>query len=263
MGRAEDDISRIIDYYGTSDSGGPGLSTPLTAMIQNLCFKDTFLCMKLFNQSTVPSLFQQNPFLYVESVNNKIIVTYSGQLPLCRYDSGDNGNILKFTQVVQILKESGYKLDALISKHQIEDSIFEWPFIYLTGRSDYSVSIGGALVYPKDIEGLFFQEFANNINSFKLSIVEDVDHHQNFAVYLELKDKNNFGIQNLNEFKEVVKNKIVERLLSVNADFAAAYKMDKITCDPKIYICEYNTGLFFTEKRKLKSNFIHNLIQPQ
>jgi phenylacetate-CoA ligase len=113
LGRAEDDISRIIDYYGTSDSGGPGLSTPLTAMIQNLCFKDTSLCMKLFNQSTVPSLFQQNPFLYVESVNNKIIVTYSGQLPLCRYDSGDNGNILKFTQVVQILKESGYKLDAL------------------------------------------------------------------------------------------------------------------------------------------------------
>ncbi|KKQ76425.1 MAG: hypothetical protein US97_C0008G0001, partial [Microgenomates group bacterium GW2011_GWF1_38_5] len=173
IGLPKEDLTGVMDYYGTSDSGGPGSSTPLTTLIQNLCLNDNNLCFELFNQRTVPSLFQQNPTLYVESVNGNILVSYPGQLPLCRYDSGDTGGVLKYSEVIDKLSKCGYDVLSILKKRGFYNSVWKWSFVYLTGRSDLSINIGGAIVYPRDIEGLFFSALTRNINSFKLSVEND------------------------------------------------------------------------------------------
>jgi phenylacetate-CoA ligase len=255
LGKEEDDVRTVIDYYGTSDSGGPGLSTPLTHLIQNLSYKDKALCKDLFKQSVVPSLFQQNPLLFVESIDGKIIITYPGQLPLCRYDSGDTGTILRFSHVEKLLRNHGYDIYKLLDEKKCKD-VWEWPLIYLTGRSDYAIAIGGAVVYPKDIEGLFFQDITKDINSFKMSVKEDSEHRYHFVIYIELKEKNSVDLLNTDLLKEKLKTSILERLITVNLDYAAAYEMDKESCDPEIIICEFNSEPFSGDRKKPKSNFI-------
>lgn len=256
LGLSKNDLTGVMDYYGTSDSGGPGASTPLTALIQNLCLKDNLLCKYLFKQSIVPSLFQQNPTLYVECVEGKIIVSYPGQLPLCRYDSGDTGGLLKFSEVMDVLKKFGYDINYLMKENGYKDLYWKWPFIYLTGRTDLAVNIGGALVYPNDIEGLFFQNKAREINSFKLAVESDKYQKLKLIVYLELKPNTTFT--NLKVKEKEYKNMILNRLLKVNEDFAAAYEMDKELCEPDIVICNFQEVPFENEHKRPKPLFIRN-----
>lgn len=257
IGLSQKDITGIMDYYGTSDSGGPGSATPLTTLIQNFCQEDKELCKSLFGQIMVPSLFQKNPLLHIESVNGKIIVTYPGQLPLCRYDSGDTGGVVSFERVVSTLKKYNYDLESSLYKYGFgKEYIWKWPFIYLTGRSDYAINIGGSVVYPKDIEGLFFKEETKIIRSFKLSVECDKDSNQKFVIYLEL----NQGIvkkeEEINLLSSNYLNLILDQLLKVNDDYAGAYDMDKNTCLPIIKIVPYNTYPFIDESERHKPTFI-------
>ncbi len=252
-----DDISHVLDYYGTSDSGGPGTSTPLTEIIQNLCQKDKDLCKSLFGQVVVPSLFQKNPFLHVESIDSRIIVTYPGQLPLCRYDSGDTGGMLSFERVMGILNNHGYNIKTLLERNSYgAEYIWTWPFIYLTGRNDQAISVGGAVVYPKDIEGLFFQEKTKYIKSFKLSVEYDSDKNQQFTVYLELKPQITLNAKKIEKMSMKYYQVIVDRLIEVNEDYAGAYRMDKHACAPRIRIVQYSEYPFNEDIERHKPVFV-------
>lgn len=256
IGLPEDSLAGVMDYYGTSDSGGPGSSTPFSALIQNLCEQDRSLCTDLFGQTIVPSLFQQNPTLFVEAVDGNIIVTYPGQLPLCRYDSGDTGGIVKFSEMGNILQSHGYDINSLMSKNGFGGLIWKWPFVYLTGRSDLAVNIGGAIVYPKDIEGLFFREETREVNSFKLAVEPDNDKKYHLVVYLELKPNISTSSEDKNRLKKKYMEVILRRLLKVNPDYAAAYDMDKDSCKPTINICNYREAPFENEEKRQKPLFI-------
>lgn len=257
LGLSSKDITGIIDYYGTSDSGGPGSSTPLTGIIQNLCHEDKALCKDLFGQVVVPSLFQKNPLLHIESVDGRIIVTYPGQLPLCRYDSGDTGGIISFERAVEILKKHNYDIERSLYKYGFgKEYIWKWPIIYLTGRSDYAISIGGAVVYPKDVEGLFFQEETKVIRSFKLSVECDKDNNQRFIIYLELKPGIMLDNEKVKQLSSNYLKLILDRLLKVNDDYNAAYDMDCSACEPMIRIVPFNTYPFVNEMELHKPKFV-------
>lgn len=256
IGLSPTDLTGVLDYYGTSDSGGPGSSTPLTALIQNICKENSKLCRELFGQSVVPSLFQRNPTLHVESVEGNIVVTYPGQIPLCRYDSEDMGGVLKFSEVMSKVSGYGYDVKALLEKEGFGGRIWKWPFIYLTGRSDDAVSIGGAIVYPKDIEGIFFKEDARKINSFKIGVGYDREQHQRLAIYLELKSGISLATSEKERLSLKLKKLILEKLMRSNPDYAAAYDMEPESCDPNIVICDFEVRPFSGESKKHKPSFV-------
>ncbi|OGM12703.1 hypothetical protein A3A76_04280 [Candidatus Woesebacteria bacterium RIFCSPLOWO2_01_FULL_39_23] len=256
IGHSEDGLTDVMDYYGTSDSGGPGSSTLLSTLIQNLCEKDNLLCNDLFGQPIVPSLFQQNPTLYVEAVNGNIVITYPGQLPLCRYDSGDTGGVIKFSEVIKKLEKHDYDINGLMSKYGYKNFIWKWPFVYLTGRYDLAINIGGAIVYPKDIEGLFFGDETKEINSFKLAVESGEDQKYSFKVYLELKHNIILSSSEREKLIEKYTKIILNKLVESNLDYAAAYDMDKDLSKPDVNICNYREPPFESEEIRQKPLFV-------
>jgi phenylacetate-coenzyme A ligase PaaK-like adenylate-forming protein len=134
--------------------------------------------------------------------------------------------------------------------------IWKWPFIYLNGRSDLSVNIGGALVYPRDVEGLFFGENMKDINSFKLAVDSDKNQRQKLIVHLELKSNLTFSIFKKAELEKIYSKLILEKMLSENPDFKAAYEMDAKSCKPNIIISEFRKPPFDTEVGRQKALFV-------
>ncbi|QQS38908.1 hypothetical protein IPM62_06035 [Candidatus Woesebacteria bacterium] len=256
LGYDKENLTVVLDYYGTSDSGGPGASTPLTTLIQNLCKKDRNLCIDLFGQVVVPSLFQKNPFLFVESSDKRILVTYPGRMPICRYDTGDTGGVLNYSDVMTKIESRGYVLNNLLKSGANYLPTWKWPFIFLSGRSDFSVNIGGSLVFPSDIEGLFFGSLAKDINSFKLAVEHNINQHQELRIYLELKENISYNILKKQEEQIRYTNLILDQLLKNNPDYEGAYNMDRKLCKPKVVICEFQKSVFKGDLLLHKSKFI-------
>ena len=66
------------------------------------------------------------------------------------------------------------------------------PFLFIYGRKDSTVSVMGANIYPEDVESIIYSDFvlANNINSFSISLEEDIKGNPRPCFEFELFDIN-------------------------------------------------------------------------
>jgi len=254
-----EDLTAIVDTYGTSEAGVIGLSSALTNLVRDLAFKNEKLCEDLFGKTDcVPNLFQYNTSQsFIEELNGEILFTSKSTTPLVRYNLHDRGGVIKFRQMEEILKKHGYDYKKLLKKKGLtEEIVWQQPFVYCFGRRDDTVIVGGANVYPEQIAPALFNDKVKDIHSFKLAVEFDREQHQLFYILLEMKAGISHNKKRVEKIKKQYHDLILHQLKEVNFDYADAYRIDRKVCDPRIIIFEAGKGPFEDDLRRTKPKLL-------
>jgi phenylacetate-CoA ligase len=254
-----DNLSTIMDAYGISEGGMPGLGTIMTNLVRVLCQKDINLRKDVFGDtSSVPDILQYNPgSYYIESIDGELVFTTKSTTPIVKYNVHDRGGVIKFREMEKILVRHGYDYKKLLKKEGIpENIVWQQPFFYCRGRGTDTLIINGANIFPEHIAPVFFNGKSKNIHSFKLSAIFDEEQHQIFKISLELKKGVKIPEKNLERTKKKYHDLIVKQLTKVNLDYADAFKADPLVADPVIEIFSEATGPFQNDYKKTKTKFL-------
>ncbi len=253
------DLTTIIDGYGTTDLGLLGVGSSLTNLIRNLANKDKSLREALFGRTDIiPTLFQYvtNNY-YIEEIDNELYFTSSSSTPLVRYNLRDRGGIIKFRVMEQILVSHGYDYKKMIREAGVSSkTIWQQPFVYCFGRSSDTVIIGGGNIFPEQVSPALINSKNKNIHSFKLSVKADKQQHQVMYILLELKKDLEYNKKQLHSAIKKYHDIILKHLMKVNSDYAVAFRSDPKYCDPKIEIFEYGTGPFTQDRDRTKPKLV-------
>lgn len=259
LGIEDNDLTTYSEVYGVSDTAGGGGGTigfgsPLTELIRKLALENESLRRSLFDSIHLPSIVQYNPLSYfIEIIEDELVVTTRATVPLIRYNIHDRGGIKSFNEVISILEQHNYDVFSIFhEKGYSRNKIWKWPFIYVFGRSDETISIGGANIYPENIEAAMHTKKTEKINNFKLSVKTSDIGEMRFYILLELKKGTNPSMAMEKEYKDIILNKLLE----VNNEFKDAYRIDQKSTEPIIKLYKFAEGAF--KEAKHKHAYVHN-----
>jgi phenylacetate-CoA ligase len=205
------DASRTIaSLYGTADGGVLANETPTSVRIRRALAERSDLVLKLFGQSRLPTLCQFAPtHRSIETVDDHIVFSADGILPLLRYDILDQGGVITAAEMRAFLRAHG--LGAIEVAGDAE------PFVYVFGRSGAAISYYGANVYPENIgPGLHRPELAGKVTGkFVLEVVDDAG-SAGLRVTVEL----GRDVDVTPALTSAVRESIVEHLVAQNSEYA-------------------------------------------
>jgi phenylacetate-CoA ligase len=223
-----------LNIYGTADIGAMAHETPLSILVRQLALEDPLLYRDMFGQiEKTPTLAQYNPeFIEFETVDNQVILTSDGALPLIRYAIGDHGGVMTYDHVQQLFHRYGVDLEKEIAKAGIDHLVKKRPFVFVYERTDLSTTLHGIIIYPEFIkEGLLKPRMTPYFTErFTMSTKHDIHHNQFLQINLELQKDveptkqleeralrtiRKSMIEKSSEFAEVSKSRASESLLQV------------------------------------------------
>ncbi|MEK6934589.1 MAG: hypothetical protein AABW46_01795 [Nanoarchaeota archaeon] len=255
----------IISSYGSSDIDiAVAFETPLSIYIRRRCNKDKKLRKALFGSAErLPMVFQYDPTQhYIKNTTNKVngknvsefhvtLLDKKIVSPKVKYNIHDEGGVLKFNDVVNILETCDKDF---FKKFGDEEDILRLPLVYVYGRSDGTVSVDGANVYPDQIDMCIKSDkkLSEITNSFKIEVKQDIERNIEFRLIFELAEnvKNNPGI------KKKYHDVIVKKLCEINRDFKESYSKNKKVIDPIVEVYDFGRGVFSKDKEKIKNKYI-------
>ena len=254
-----ENLTAIIDAYGTADGSLMGMGSAFTSLIRDLASKNDSLCHDLFGKANcVPDLFQYSTASYLmEEINGEVVFTSKGTAPLIRYNLHDRGGVIKFRDMEEILKKHGYDYKKLIKKQRLpEEIVWQQPFVYCFGRREDTVILGGANVFPEEIAPVLFNEKNRDIHSFKLIADHDKEQHLIFCILIELKAGITYNKKQIVKIERKYHDIIVNYLRKSSLDYDGVYRDDPKTADPKIEIFESGTGPFVNDINRTKPRLV-------
>lgn len=207
---APDPSRTIASLYGTADGGVLANETPTSVRIRRALADRADLVLKLFGQSRLPTLCQFAPtHRSIETVDDHIVFSADGILPLLRYDILDQGGVITAAEMRSFLRS--HDLGAIEVAGDAE------PFVYVFGRSGSAISYYGANVYPENIgAGLHRRELAGQVTGkFVLELVDDAG-GSGLRVTVEL-DRH---AESTPELARTVRESIHEHLVMQNSEYA-------------------------------------------
>jgi len=167
---AEDPALTIASLYGTADGGVLANETQTSVRIRRALAERPQLLPSLFGQARLPTLCQFAPnHRFIERVEDRVVFSADGVLPLLRYDILDQGGVISAEEMAAFLREQGLAIDGAELDAEAE------PFVYVFGRSGSAISYYGANVYPENIgPGLHRPELAQQVTGkFVLEVLDD------------------------------------------------------------------------------------------
>jgi len=180
----------MMNIYGSADLGTMAEETPMCILIRRLALENEALYKKLFKEAgRLPTLAQFHPaFVSFDEEDGRIYCTSDNVLPLVKYAIGDNGGVIGFDEVERIFSESGMDLKHEVAKAGLADTLAKLPFVYVYERSDLSVKLYGAIVYPEHVKaGLQDRSFSARITGkFAMSVRFDGNQDEYLEVNIEL-----------------------------------------------------------------------------
>jgi phenylacetate-CoA ligase len=172
------DFQTCYSGYGASDLAmGIAIETAESVRVRGLLNEKAEVRQALLaGDHRVPMVFQYNPMSsYMETnADGELIVTlnYSGVLsPRIRYNIGDEARLMSRADVLKTLTSLGYKLESG------ERDALPFPYLFLFGRRDSTISIMGANIYPADLERILYgmPEVASGMASFMIHVAQGSD----------------------------------------------------------------------------------------
>jgi phenylacetate-CoA ligase len=144
------------------------------------------------------------------------------------------------------LRELGFSLDALTENE--ENGNLKFPFLWIYGRRDFTISIMGANIYPEDIEQCVYADakMAKIVRSFCQAVLESGNAQVRPAFYFEITEPPT------EELRKYFAEKILEKLLEINADFKAAWHEYADTLKPEVSLFGVGEGPFNADATKIK-----------
>ncbi|MFO0553973.1 MAG: phenylacetate--CoA ligase family protein [Polyangiaceae bacterium] len=217
IGNAQPELC-TASLYGTADGGVLGNETPLSIHIRRFVAKRPALVQRLFGEARLPTLTQYDPFSrYFELVDGTLVISGDNGVPLVRYHIADTGGTMGYLEMLERLREDGF--DPLVGLgREALLTVRELPFVWVFGRSDFTVSYYGANVFPENI-GLALDRpdiDAFTTGKFVMMVREDEVDNSRLAIIVELRA----GVESTPQKREQVARAILEELIRVNSEFA-------------------------------------------
>ena len=264
IGLPKKDLLGISGGYGAADVGmSVGREYPITVMIRKLANKNKDLARDLFGEhSVMPSLLQySSSTFYIESSKDgEILFTVKAGIPLVRYNIHDKGGVIPFDKMMEILEKHGIDIYKKLKAYGYEKGdIWTMPFFYVFGRSDGTISIDGANIYPENIESAFYGARETLIiHAYKLGLEVDEDMNSRPVIYVEL----NPEIEALSESETVeaeqkLHDLFLKKLLEINQDFKKSHTDNPQHANPIVKVFSFGDGAFSEDKKLIKRRYIH------
>jgi phenylacetate-CoA ligase len=167
--------------YGTADGGVLGTETPLSIAIRRFLADHPDAARALFGEARLPTLVQYDPAVrYFETHEGTLLFSADGTTPLIRYHIADEGGLVGYDEMLAFCRGQGFEPPTGDGP--------ELPFVYVFGRSLFTVSYYGANVYPENVTvGLEQPGISEWVTGkFVLSVAEDEDRDRYLSVVVEL-----------------------------------------------------------------------------
>lgn len=174
-----DPVRDSVSLYGTADAGVLGNETALSVSIRRFLAARPELAREVFGADRLPTLVQYDPASrYFEVSDGTLLFSGDNGIPLVRYHIADEGGVLAHDELLQTCVRHGFEPPAG------EES----PFVYVFGRSLFTVSFFGANVYPENVTvGLEQPGISGWVTGkFVLEVVEDERRDSRLRVTVEL-----------------------------------------------------------------------------
>ena len=202
--------------YGTADAGVLGNETPLSICIRRFLANSPEVARTLFGESRLPTLVQYDPHSrFFETHESTLLFSGRNGIPLVRYHIADTGGIVAYDEMLEFLAR--YNFDPLTELGD-ERGIHPLPFVYVFGRSNFTVSYFGANVYPENVTVGLEQPVIKDwvTGKFVLQVREDADQNRFLSVIVELAP----GAEPNEERQLQIAHSIQFHLLRLNSEFA-------------------------------------------
>ena len=223
--------------YGTADAGVLGNETPLSIGIRQFLAKTPEAARQLFGESRLPTLVQYDPLVrYFEvqpdpdGAGQTLLFTGNNGVPLIRYHIADNGGLIGYHQMLRWLADWRFDPVAELGSPGAR-GVHRLPFVYVFGRSNFTVSYFGANVYPENISVGLEQAGVRDWVSgkFVLQSKEAIDQEPHLAIAVELAP----GVEADDAKRTAIADSILTHLLRLNSEFAnytlPEYRRPRIT----------------------------------
>ncbi len=183
-------FASVYSGYGATDIEiGMAAESPVSIGLRRLARARPDVREALFGEDQrLPMVFQYNPLIHWLEVNDahEIVATISRLdvlTPRVRYNVHDEGGVMDYGRASRVLDRFGYDIERLNELEEVAGprGPLPWsrpiplPFLWIHGRSDATISVMGANIYPEDIETIIYRdpELARQVNSFLLSLRTD------------------------------------------------------------------------------------------
>jgi phenylacetate-CoA ligase len=237
---AQDICYDSASLYGTADAGVLGNETPLSICIRRFLSREPEAARELFGEARLPTLVQYDPRTrYFETLPEgdegraTLLFTGDNGVPLIRYHIADNGGLIAYDAMLKFLAGRNFDPVRELGGHGWRGHR-RLPFVFVFGRSHFTVSFFGANVYPENIsvglEQPDIREFVTG--KFVLRAVEGLKEAPHLAIAVELAP----GIAGDAAKRSAVADSIRAALERLNSEFKnyapAEYRTPRVTLHP-------------------------------
>jgi phenylacetate-CoA ligase len=208
-----------VALYGTADAGVLGNETPLSITIRRFLGHNPDAARELFGESRLPTLVQYDARArYFETRDGTLLFSGDNGVPLLRYHIADTGGIVPYEAMLRFLAARGFDPTAALTPEGGR-GVRPLPFVYVFGRSNFTVSYFGANIYPENITvGLEQDRIADWVTGkFVLQAVEGLEQAPHLSIAVELAP----GIEGDESKRDTVAQSILAQLLRLNSEFQA------------------------------------------
>jgi phenylacetate-CoA ligase len=208
-----DPVRDVASLYGTADSGVLGNETALSVGIRRFFALRPDLAREVFGDSRLPTLVQYDPAdRFFEVSDGTLVFTADGGIPLIRYRIADEGGVFAHDELLAFCAEHGFT----------PPPGPDLPFVFLFGRSLFTVSFFGANVYPENVTvGLEQPGVSDAVTGkFVIESVEDADRDRTLRITVETAPGRTADAR-------AVAESIRDQLVRLNSEFAHYVPMER------------------------------------
>ena len=255
------ELLAVSGGYGAADVGmSVGREYPLTVLVRRLCMKDKALASRLFfdgssPDGTLPSLLQYNPTtVFAEEVGGELVFTSLSGIPMVRYNIHDRGGVLGFDEVMRALRECGHDLMEMLKNCGYgKREVWNLPLFYCFGRSDGTVCVNGANIYPEHIQAALSIASDAEIIGFRIGVETDAQSQDERLVVLLEHQESSGQFRAMERYYGDV---LVEGLLAVNSEFRYVHERAAHLTTPRVEIHPRGGGPFASERENIKRRYV-------
>jgi phenylacetate-CoA ligase len=201
--------------YGTADAGVLANETPLSICIRRFLAEHPDAARELFGEPRLPTLAQYDPTSrYFETHEGTLLFTGDNGIPLVRYHIADSGGTVEHAAMLRFLSGHGFDPHTELGAGRGARPL---PFVFVFGRSAFTVSYFGANVFPENVTVGLERAPVNAwvTGRFVMYTAEDDDLDRYLAIAVELAP----GVAGTADMRATITDSVLAQLLRLNSEF--------------------------------------------
>jgi phenylacetate-CoA ligase len=236
----------IASVLGSAETGVTSISTPFTDYFRIFLHGNKSLTKKFFDRVDLPSITQFiPPARHIEIVDDDIVLTTMGFIPLIRYDTKDYGQILAPKEVISSTPASFLKEFSSLKESY---GIPNLPILSISGRSDGVITFYALNIYLEQIAYILDLPKSKKHLSGRCIVkkLETAKSEPVLKLILELKP----GARSSNRLKTEYREFIANELAKINQEYSHLLKIYQKKAKPIIELKEYQSAEVSVESGK-------------